>query len=358
MVKRRLRRIHQIGVADGSLHAGAAIDGPDEAATSTTAIDTSNNPLGDRDNTEHYRQQLTALLTVHAPHKLKNVDIMLGFYEGREEEMMADVTAKYVMQPVEIHSSTTVGQCHSVTPVAEGVSAHFLHQWALDDERGFAGAQQRLLHWTAELAFADPVTGEVAATPKFTPGSGWSIRVLLPSGRTTFVALTRDGNDVPGTTPHLPGYAFAAAGTANCAHDGGRELTEAEREQVFRSWLPGYSQSTRCVWDESVDPIMFEGSSWEMRAEWTGCTTFIEVLRRQSPELEANFGPTNAMISHALENSFESLDRAVQLYVQRQGLDPRKFFVWLDGFSLNKAVECTSETPRWPRPAPSSFNAA
>ena len=161
----------------------------------------------------------------------------------------------------------------------------------------------------------------------------------LPSGRRSFIPLTRDGPELPGTYAHLPDYTPAVA--ANLESQS--ELTVEERQRAFDSWLPRYSESTRMAWDEAVDSQMFVGSGWELQADLAGCTSYIDVLRRRTPELGAHFGPADAMISHSWENSFAAMDRAVQLYCEKKQLDPCKFMVWLDGFCIDKAAECTTD---------------
>ena len=217
-----------------------------------------------------------------------------------------------------------------------------MHEWVADDTQGFEAARRRLEQWTPEQAFTDPETGLVAATPQFIAGSGWSVGVQLPSGRKSFIGLTHDGNELPGTNAYLPDYAPEPVSSAVDAQPG-RELTEAERTIVFERWMPRYSQSTRMAWDEAVDPKMFEGSGWQLRAELVGCTTFIDVQKRRTPALAVHFGPADAMLSHSWENSLVSLDRAVQQHVEKKGLDPRTFRVWLDGFCIDKAAECTQD---------------
>ena len=184
-------------------------------------------------------------------------------------------------------SSISVGSTQQQEPPRrpEGISAHYLHEWVTNTGQEFQAARERLARWTPEQAFTDAVTGQVTATPEFTAGSGWSVGVQLPSGRKSFIGLTRDGKDLPGTNAYLPGYAPAPTDTPAPAggRHRGRQLTEAERRTVLAQWLPRYSQSTRMAWDECVDPKMFEGSGWKLRAELTGCTNFIEVLRWQSP---------------------------------------------------------------------------
>ena len=224
----------------------------------------------------------------------------------------------------------------------EGLSAHYLHEWVEDQTQGFEAARRRLEQWTPEQAFTDPETGLVAATPQFIAGSGWSVGVQLPSGRKSFIGLTHDGKELPGTNAYLPDYAPALKASP-VGGQTGRELTEAERRTVFERWVPRYSQSTRMAWDEAVDPKMFEGSGWQLRAELVGCTTFIDVQKRRTPALAVHFGPADAMLSHSWENSLVSLDRAVQQHVEKKGLDPRTFRVWLDGFCIDKAAECTQD---------------
>jgi len=287
---KRLKR-NKIGVGDSSATGSSVIASP---AADTTAAARHENPLA------------VGIIPPDDP------NVML-----QPKRLLASAREPHDQQ----HTPTTA------RPLApDGISAHFLHQWVVDTEKGFEAGRRRLSQWSADQAFVDPATGKLAATPVYNPGTGWSVSVQLPSGRRSFIALTRDGEIIPGTSAHLPAYALGME-----EQERGRALSQAERQTVFDSWLPGYRESTRMVWDETVDPVMYVGGGWELRPDIGQCTNFIEVLQHRSPKLQKHFGPADAMVSHALENSFASLDRAVQLYVAKKGLDPREFRVWMDG---------------------------
>jgi len=47
---------------------------------------------------QHYKNSLVALLKRHNPKKLKNVDLLLDMYKGKEHDLLQNVRAKYAMK--------------------------------------------------------------------------------------------------------------------------------------------------------------------------------------------------------------------------------------------------------------------
>jgi len=204
---------------------------------------------------------------------------------------------------------------------ANGVSLEFVHAFR---QKEAADAVARLAGWSVEQFFTDPSTGELSATPRLLPSCGWNVAVWLPSGRSTNITLTVERPEIRyAMTSHLPEY-------------NGGDLSAAQREQIVTSWQPTYAASTRAVWDEAVDPLMFTGvTSYDLRDP--SVTSYAEKLRRDGPA-EA-VGDASIFVSHALDNSFASLDDALMGYAERAGLDPAKTFVLLDGFSVTQEAE-------------------
>ena len=103
-----------------------------------------------------------------------------------------------------------------------------------------------------------------------------------------FVTLTVERPEIRyAMTSHLPEY-------------NGGDLSAAQREQIVTSWQPTYAASTRAVWDEAVDPLMFTGvTSYDLRDP--SVTSYAEKLRRDGPA-EA-VGDASIFVSHALDNS-------------------------------------------------------
>ena len=210
----------------------------------------------------------------------------------------------------------------SVRKKALGVSLDFVHAFR---EKEAAEAEGRLREWSAESAFTDPETKKIAATPKHTDKTGWSVAVWLPSGRSTFISLTVERPDLKDVLcPHLPDYSGEPSSPS--------ELDASQRKAIIESWLPTYAVSTRAVWDEAVDPHMFKGAtSYDLKDPAKG-KCFAEVM--QSDGRGEFIGDPSIFVSHALDNSFASLDDALQRFAKRRELDPAQTFVLLDGFSV------------------------
>jgi hypothetical protein len=217
-----------------------------------------------------------------------------------------------------------------------GVSASFLHEFNVRGE--WATAQKRLRTWSAEQAFTNPDSGQIEATPSFVAAQGWSVAVWLPKGRRTFISLTVEGLLLPSLAQHLPEYDLVQQ-DKSC----GRELTLDERRRAFDNWMPRFSESTRAAWDETVDPVMFNHTGWVLRVEHMSLdhpvNSFVDILLKDE-QTAPHVGVANAMVSHSWENSFSHLDSAIQSYVKRKHLNPKNFFVWLDGFCIDKTTEC------------------
>ena len=199
---------------------------------------------------------------------------------------------------------------------ANGVSLAFLHAFR---EREAAQAVARLSEWNAERCFTDPATGEIAATPRLLPGFGWVVTAWLPKGRSTYITLSLERTDLNhALTAHLPDF-----------NGGDLSLTQCER--AFTSWMASYKISTRAVWDEAVDPLMFTGAAgYDLRDSSLRC--YADKLRHDG--YNEAVGDASIFVSHALDNSFGSLDDALMSYAKRAGLDPDRTFVLLDGFCV------------------------
>eukprot|EP01043_Picozoa_sp_COSAG02_P067786 COSAG02_NODE_11020_length_1810_cov_7.080070_2_plen_359_part_00 len=208
---------------------------------------------------------------------------------------------------------------------ANGVSLAFLHAFR---EREAAQAVARLSEWSAEMCFTDPATGEISATPRLLPGFGWAVTAWLPKGRSTYITLTLERTDLNhALAAHLPDF-------------NGGDLSASQREQAVASWMPSYKVSTRAVWDEAVDPLMFTGAAgYELRDSSLRC--YADKLRRDG-HVEA-VGDASMFVSHALDNSFSSLDDALMSYAKRAGLDPERTFVLLDGFCVAQEDEGSNQ---------------
>eukprot|EP00040_Diaphanoeca_grandis_P016724 m.86643 g.86643 ORF g.86643 m.86643 type:complete len:875 (+) comp25986_c0_seq2:632-3256(+) len=204
---------------------------------------------------------------------------------------------------------------NSTTPTsARGVTLDFLQQFKrIERPKGI----RRMQGWSAAKWF------EGSPNPVFGDDKLWSVRVTLPSGRHTWKALT-------GTHGCLPTYT---------ADQG--QLSKPQQEQFRSNFVSTYAVSTRAVWDEMIDPLLFEGTGGTLLSNDIKC--YIDLDKVQNPSTStANVGKANAFVSHALDNSFDDLLDALAQFVKSKDLDPTTIFFWIDGFCLAKGPTSVS----------------
>eukprot|EP01047_Picozoa_sp_COSAG01_P036734 COSAG01_NODE_2881_length_6915_cov_5.685739_1_plen_822_part_00 len=133
----------------------------------------------------------------------------------------------------------------------------------------------------------------------------WAVQLRLPFGRLTWANFTpRD---------EQPGPA-----------------------ELLAEFLPVYMWSTRMVWENLLDPVLFDGATTYEKLRDSACGSTVQVIRKRNARaiLDGQIGEVNRFVSQVLGSRFEDTVEAVRNHAQQHGIDPRDLFLWIDEFSL------------------------
>jgi hypothetical protein len=142
----------------------------------------------------------------------------------------------------------------------------------------------------------------------------WSVQLNLASGRQTWCNLPKQ----------------AEAPTA---------------AQIHEAWLLAYAVSTRCAWENLIDPKLFDTPDRYDSLRDPAVGSYCEFILKRNPNaiLDGEIGEVNTFVSQVLGQPFLAMVEVCERQAHRAGIPLTSMFCWIDEFSLHFPVATTKD---------------
>eukprot|EP01047_Picozoa_sp_COSAG01_P037481 COSAG01_NODE_2982_length_6754_cov_8.260556_1_plen_376_part_00 len=110
--------------------------------------------------------------------------------------------------------------------------------------------------------------------------------------------------------------------------------------QILKEWLPVYIETTRCAWENLIDPKLFNTPDRYDSLHDAEVGSYCEYILKQDPNaiLNGRIGEVNVFISQVLGKPFLAMVEVCVVQAERAGIPLSSMYCWIDEFSLRFPV--------------------